>query len=125
VVGERLGRVLRKYRQDYEKASRSEKNGLLNAFCKVTGYHRKYAIGLLNQPIDSPVHKVRRRRGPTYSAAALRAIEGIWKAAGYPWSERLKALLPLWLPWARKRWRWLTPGTEVEVMQITARSGPT
>src|SRR5438046_6319304 len=25
----------------------------------------------------------------------------IWEAAGYPWSLRLKALLPLWLPWAR------------------------
>jgi len=27
----------------------------------------------------------------------------IWEAAGYPCSQRLKALLPLWLPWAQKR----------------------
>jgi hypothetical protein len=27
----------------------------------------------------------------------------IWQAAGYPCSARLKALLPLWLPWAVKR----------------------
>src|SRR5205814_7490013 len=26
------------------------------------------------------------------------------EAAGYPWSVRLQALLPLWLPWARRRW---------------------
>ena len=28
----------------------------------------------------------------------------IWEAAGYPWSARLKAMLPLWLPWARRRY---------------------
>lgn len=121
MAGERLERVLREYRREYGKANQSEKTGLLNTFCKVTGYHRKYAIGLLNQPADSPIREVKRRRGPTYSAAALRAIEGIWKAAGYPWSERLKALLPLWLPWARKRWRWLAPAVEAEMLRITAR----
>src|SRR5437016_1376766 len=27
----------------------------------------------------------------------------IWEAAGYPWSVRLKALLPGWMPWIGKR----------------------
>ncbi len=30
-------------------------------------------------------------------------LAAIWEAAGYPWSRRLKALLPLWLPWATRR----------------------
>ncbi|MGH7908473.1 MAG: hypothetical protein ACRENW_01335, partial [Thermodesulfobacteriota bacterium] len=29
-------------------------------------------------------------------------LAGIWQAAGYPWSVRLKALIPHWLPWVRK-----------------------
>ena len=33
----------------------------------------------------------------------MQALTAIWEAAGYPWSVRLKALLPLWLPWARRR----------------------
>jgi len=33
----------------------------------------------------------------------MQALTVIWEAAGYPWSVRLKALLPLWLPWARRR----------------------
>jgi hypothetical protein len=33
----------------------------------------------------------------------IQALTAIWEAAGYPWSVRLKALLPLWLPWARRR----------------------
>jgi hypothetical protein len=35
----------------------------------------------------------------------IQALTTIWEAAGYPWSVRLKALLPLWLPWARCRLR--------------------
>jgi hypothetical protein len=37
--------------------------------------------------------------------AVIQALTVIWEAAGYPWSVRLKALLPLWLPWARRRLR--------------------
>ena len=30
-------------------------------------------------------------------------VSAIWEASGYPWPVRLKALLPLWMPWVRKR----------------------
>ena len=39
---------------------------------------------------------------PTKGQLTLRRI---WEAAGYPWSLRLQALLPTWLPWACRRWR--------------------
>ena len=42
-------------------------------------------------------------RRPTYGAKVISALTAIWEAAGYPCSVRLKALLPLWLPWAIKR----------------------
>jgi len=32
-------------------------------------------------------------------------LRRIWEAAGYPWSLRLQALLPTWLPWAMRRWK--------------------
>ena len=41
--------------------------------------------------------------GGTYGVAVIQALTAIWEAAGYPWSVRLKALLPLWLPWAKRR----------------------
>ena len=44
----------------------------------------------------------------------------IWEAAGYPWSVRLKALLPLWMPWIRKRYR-LQPEMERQLLQMSAR----
>src|SRR5207245_2478882 len=39
---------------------------------------------------------------------------------GYPWSLRLKALLPLWLPWARRRLR-LRPAVERQLLAISPR----
>jgi hypothetical protein len=42
---------------------------------------------------------------PSYGLAVIQAVTAIWEAAGYPWSVQLKALRPLWLPWARRRLR--------------------
>jgi len=50
--------------------------------------------------------RARRRGRPVrYGATVVGALRQIWEAAGYPWSLRLRALLPVWLPWARRRWR--------------------
>jgi hypothetical protein len=52
----------------------------------------------------------RRRRGrrPRYGPPVLSILAAIWEAAGYPRSVRLKALLPSWMPWIRKRYRMTT-----------------
>jgi len=44
----------------------------------------------------------------------------LWEAAGYPWSVRLKALLPLWLPWLRQRLS-LTADIERQLLAISPR----
>jgi hypothetical protein len=48
----------------------------------------------------------------------ITALRAIWTAAGYPWSLRLHALLPLWLPWARRRLR-LRPTVEQHLLAIS------
>ena len=47
-------------------------------------------------------------------------VRAVWVAAGYPWSRRLKALLPTWLPWARRRLA-VSPATEAKVRTISPR----
>jgi len=121
MAGERLAKALPKYRKRYAAADRKERSKLLDEFCGMTGYHRKYAMVVLKVPADAPVVKERKRRGPTYSAASVRVLERIWKAADYPWSERLKAMLPLWLPWARQRIRGCTPEVEAQLLKMSAR----
>ncbi|MBI3456173.1 MAG: DDE-type integrase/transposase/recombinase [Candidatus Rokubacteria bacterium] len=89
----------------YRQAPREAKGQILDEFCANTGYHRKAALRLLNGPPPGPGRRRPRNRAATYGSAVIQAVSAIWEAAGYPWSVRLKALLPLWLPWARRRLR--------------------
>ena len=88
----------------YKKVSKPLRAKILDEFCQVCGYNRKYAIRLLNGPApQKPEGTISQGRRPTYGAKVILSLTAIWEAAGYPCSARLKALLPLWLPWAIKR----------------------
>ena len=101
--------------------TRREKGRLLTEAMTVTGHHRKALIRAWRRPTP-PAPRRRRPRGRArrYGPAAVRALKAIWAVAGYPWAVRLKALLPLWLPWARKRLA-LSTGVEAQVRAISAR----
>ena len=110
---------LRAIYERYRKAGRKAKQAILNEFCANTGYHRKYAIRLLNRPRPEKP-PARRRRGLSYGPETLRVLTAVWAAAGYPWSVRLRALLPQWMPWMRQRFC-LRPEIERQLLQISAR----
>ncbi len=113
---------LKKIYPRYEKAERKEKRRILDEFCANCGYHRKHAIRLLNGP--APGEKRPRRRRPrkvTYGAQVISILKAVWEAADYPWSMRLKALLPEWLPWIRQHFR-LSAEVERQLLAISARS---
>jgi len=112
-----LGAVHRRY----QKASREVKSRILDEFCATTGYHRKYAIHLLNGALEEVSRLRPRRRGHTYGAQVVGVLAKIWEAAGYAWSVRLKAMIPLWLPWARKHIKELTPAIEQQLLAISPR----
>jgi hypothetical protein len=90
---------------------------MLTEAVTVTGYHRKAIIRAWRRPVERRARGPRRGRPTRYDAAAVRALRAIWTAAGYPWSHRLKALLPVWLPWARRRLA-LSSVTEQQVRAI-------
>ena len=96
---------LRAIHARYQRAARQAKGQILDEFCATTGYHRKSALRLLHGPPPGRTPPRRRRRAATYGAPVIQALTTIWEAAGYPWSVRLQGLLPLWLPWARRRLR--------------------
>ncbi len=111
---------LRAIHARYRQASLALKQRILDEFCQVSGYHRKYALRLLNGPPPGHPRPRPRRRAPIYGSQAIQLLVAIWAAAGFPWSVRLKALLPLWLPWARTRFR-LTARLEQQLLAISPR----
>jgi transposase InsO family protein len=109
--------------QRYRNAGSSEKGHILDEFCANCGYHRKYAIRLLNgaPPASKPVSRPRRRRKVSYGVQVISILEAVWEAADYPWSLRLKALLPQWMPWIRRRFR-LRAEIEEQLLRISPRA---
>src|SRR5256884_3624734 len=60
-------------------------------------------------------------RSLSYSQETLSVLNAVWEAAGYPWSVRLKALLPEWMPWIHKRFR-LRAEIAKQLLKISPRS---
>jgi hypothetical protein len=86
-----------KIRWRYRRSGRLGKGRILDEFCQVCGYERKYAIKLLNRRKARPL----RRPGPKphYGKTEVAVLRQIWLAADQMCSKRLKAALPLWLPY--------------------------
>ncbi len=113
-------RYLEAIYERYRKASKESKGRILDEFCKVCGYNRKYAIWKLNRmPMrqrgrDRPRRKCRRK----YDHQVLTIVEQVWKTANYPWSLRLKEIIRLWLPWMRSRYL-ITPQIEQRLLSMS------
>ena len=113
---------LRRIYPRYQKAHSPERQRILDEFCANCTYHRKHAIRLLNRPLPGSKPAPRRRaRRRTYGSPTISILKAVWAAADYPWSVRLKALLPEWMPWIRRRFR-LSAGKERQLLRISARS---
>src|SRR5215467_2021995 len=85
----------------YQRVGRRFKSKILDEFCCVCGYSRKYALGLLRR---KPVQRTRKPGPrPKYDAQVLEPLKAIWLASEQMCSKRLKAALPLWLPFYEQR----------------------
>ena len=105
----------------YQRADRATRSALLDEVTRVGGYHRKYAIGLLSRAAPPrPVVRRMTRRRPTYSEEGIGLLAQIWAASGYLCGQRLKAALPHWLPWLKRRTT-VTPAVETQLRRISAR----
>jgi hypothetical protein len=82
----------------YKAATRAEKIRILNEFSALSGYHRKYAIRLLNG-IDEPREPARLPARPRlYDEATRQALIVLWEASDRVCGKRLKPLLAVLLP---------------------------
>ena len=98
---ERLKGYIDRTRIRYRKSGKKEKKKILDEFCANMGYHRKYAIEFLHNKNKKSYSK---KKGPdtVYAGEVIDVLRSIWKASGCPCSKRLKANIPLFLPWYKK-----------------------
>jgi len=78
----------------YREASSALKEVILDEFVAATGYARKYAIRLLNHPVDLKL-TIERPRPPHYGPAVQQALHLAWTAANHICAKRLIPFLPL------------------------------
>ena len=123
---------LKKIIPRYRKASKTEKNMILNEFCTVCHYNRKYAIRLLNNGFytNNKSNLLRRGRKKQYDhPMIIEILTEIWIKTNLPCSKRLKAILPLWLPFyeyelpeeVKKALLAISPAT-IDRLMLTMRS---
>lgn len=80
----------------YQRAGREFKSKILDEFCEVCGYARKYAIQLLSRKPRSRQKKPGPKR--KYDQTVLEPLKAIWLLSEQMCSKRLKVALPIWLP---------------------------
>lgn len=90
---EYLGQI----RSRYHRAGRVHKIKILDEYCQVCGYDRKYAIKRLAADPRRPRRKAGRK--PRYDKELLLPVlKRVWLASDQMCSKRLRAALPKWLP---------------------------
>ncbi len=78
----------------YRTAQAAERTRILEEFVASTGYHRKYALVLLNHPLTKAAARTPRQRPRRYTFAVQRALITCWRIANGMCSKRLVPYLP-------------------------------
>lgn len=86
--------LLAAIRPRYRLGDRKQKEQVLDEFVAATGYHRKYAIQLLNHPPPKRQRQLRASRSK-YTGEVRVALEKVWRAANCICGKRLAPALPL------------------------------
>jgi hypothetical protein len=110
-------------RDRYHNASKADKTIILDEFCRVCGYHRKYAIRRLkaNNRADRSHQLSQRGRKKSYDhPLLLDVLRDLWVATNLLCSMRLKAIIPLWLPYYEMRL--LSDELRQQLLSISAAS---
>jgi len=88
--------LLEAVRPRYLKASKFEKQKILDEFTSATGYHRKHAIRVLKNKVQVQNHLKGKSKTfqPIYRGDVVQALEQVWEIYGHICSKRLQPFLP-------------------------------
>ena len=85
----------------YQNSTKKQKKLILDEFCQVCGYHRKYAIRILRKKAAQKAIQKKSKPGRKKqytNPLLLSVLYELWILTNLPCSKRLKTIIPLWLP---------------------------
>jgi ribosomal protein L37E len=110
-------------RTRYRRAGKKAKTIILDEFCATCGYNRKYAIRMLSPTRKKAATGSGSRPGPKtiYRAEKLvEALKRIWFASDQMCSKKLKAAIPLWLPFYDAEFEFLEETTKEKLLRVSS-----
>lgn len=107
-------------RKRYQRADKKTKTTILDEFCKNCGYHRKYAIRILNAPLRWRKRKRRGRPKEYRDPVLVEVLKILCQVLNQPCSKRLKPAIALWLPYYEKNMnRKLTDSIKEQLLKMS------
>ena len=90
---------IKRIQERYKQAGRGKKTAMLTEFCLTWNVDRKHAIKLLNGKRGGPKRKAGRKA--RYDERLVRHITVLWDSMERIHPKRVKAAIPIWLPFYR------------------------
>lgn len=107
-------------RKRYRKASKAEKGKILDEFCAVCGYQRKYALRRLHQSTRKKVRNKPGRHSRYDVTEVMKPLKVLWLTTDQLASKRLKPAIALWLPHYEARYGCLSDEARTKLHSISA-----
>ncbi len=84
--------IIKHYRTQYRRATKSDKSRIINTIAESTRYSRKHIIHALNEDVEVP-KQITRDRGSRYEAI-IEPLEKIWAISNFLCGKRLEPFIP-------------------------------
>jgi hypothetical protein len=108
------------FRKKYRKLSKKEKSKLLDEFCELTKYDRKYAIKILKKLKNTQKKKAGKK--VIYDEKVVEVIKNIWLTTDQICSKRLVEAIPVWLPFYEQEYGGIEQDTKEKILTISHSS---
>jgi hypothetical protein len=110
---EYLNTIRERYKNALKKRNKSE---ILNEFCNICGYERKYAIRILNNQVEPKVYRPGPK--PIYNHQVVHHLKVLWEAMNRMCSKKMVVAIPLWMPFYKD----VDVVTQKLLLQVSASS---
>lgn len=108
---EYLNTIRERYKNALKKRHKSE---ILNEFCSICGYDRKYAIRILNNQVEPRLYRPGPK--PIYNHQVVHHLKILWEAMHRMCAKNMVVAIPLWMPFYKD----VDAATEVLLLQVSA-----